>query len=59
MVICLELSANDLHVLHLMPLPPIILCISKIQNGSPFWCLLTQIVLEKRPLNIYIIGLHW
>jgi len=23
----------------------------KIQNGLPFWCQLTQVVLEKRPLN--------
>ena len=32
-------------------LPPIISCSSKIQNGLPFWCQLTQVVLEKRPLN--------
>jgi len=30
---------------------PITYCFSKIQNGLPFWCRLTQIVLEKRPLN--------
>jgi len=30
---------------------PIIPCSSKIQNGLPFWCRLTQVVLEKRPLN--------
>jgi len=30
---------------------PIIFCSSKIQNGLPFWCQLTQVVLEKRPLN--------
>jgi len=35
-----------------MPLPPIISCFSKIQNGLPFWCRLTQVVLEKRPLNV-------
>ena len=29
----------------------IISCSSKIQNGLPFWCWLTQVVLEKRPLN--------
>jgi len=31
---------------------PIISCFSKIQNGLPFWCRLTQVVLEKRPLNV-------
>jgi len=30
---------------------PIISCSSKIQNGLLFWCQLTQVVLEKRPLN--------
>jgi len=30
---------------------PIISCSSKIQNGLPFWCRLTQVVLEKRPFN--------
>jgi len=30
---------------------PIISCSPKIQNGLPFWCRLTQVVLEKRPLN--------
>jgi len=29
----------------------IISCSSKIQNGLPFWCRLTQCVLEKRRLN--------
>jgi len=51
MVICLERGANDLHMVQLMPLPPIISCSSKIQNGLPFWCRLTQVVLEKRLLN--------
>jgi len=46
-VICLECGANDFHMVQLMPLPPIISCISKIQNGLPFWCRLTQVVLEK------------
>jgi len=31
---------------------PIISCFTKIQNGLPFWCRLTQVVLEKRPLNV-------
>jgi len=30
---------------------PTVSCSSKIQNGLPFWCLLTQVVLEKRPLS--------
>jgi len=30
---------------------PIISCFIKIQNGLPFWCQLTQVVLEKRPLH--------
>jgi len=32
---------------------PIISCCSKIQNGFAFWCRLTQVVLEKKPLNGY------
>jgi len=52
MVICLERGANDLHMVQLMPLPPHhLLLYSKIKNGLPFWCRLTQVVLEKRPLN--------
>jgi len=35
-VICLECGANDLHMVQLMSLPPIISCFSKIQNGLPF-----------------------
>ena len=56
MVICLERSANDLHMVQLMPLPPHHLCYSKIQNGLSFWYRPTQVVLEKRPLNdcVYI-----
>ena len=53
MVICLEQGANDLHMVQLMPLPPIITCFIKIQNGLPFRCWLTQVVREKRPLNGY------
>jgi len=30
---------------------PVISYFTKIQNGLPFWCQLTQVVLEKRPLN--------
>jgi len=35
-VICLEQSANDLHTVQLMPLPPIISCFINIQNSSAF-----------------------
>ena len=35
-VICLEQGANDLHMVHLMPLPPIISCFIKIHNGFTF-----------------------
>jgi len=40
-----------LHTVQLMPLPPIVSCFIKIQNGFTFWCRLTQAVLEKRPLD--------
>jgi len=39
MVICLEQGVNDLHMVHLMPLPvchPIISCFIKIQNSLTF-----------------------
>jgi len=53
-VICLERSVNDLH--HIWSswghCHSIISCCIKIENGSPFWCQLTQVVLEKRPLNV-------
>jgi len=35
-VICVERSTDDLHVVQLMPLPPIISCFIKIQSGSAF-----------------------
>jgi len=47
MVICLEQGANDLHMVLLIPLPPIISYFIKIQNGLPFWCRLTQVELER------------
>ena len=49
-VVCLERGA-DLHMAQLMPLPLTVSCSSKIQVGLPFWHRLTQVVLEKRPLN--------
>ena len=51
MVICLERDA-DLHMAQPTPLPPTVSCFSKIQTDVlPFWYRLTQVVLEKRPLN--------
>jgi len=50
-VICLEQGANDLHMVQLRSVPPIISCSSKIQIGLPFWCQPTKVVLEKRLLN--------
>jgi len=35
-VICLERGANDLHMVQLMPLPPIVSCFIKIQTGLTF-----------------------
>jgi len=48
MVICLKQSANDLHMVHLMPLSPTISCMMKLV----WWNLvLIQVVIEKMPLN--------
>jgi len=49
-VICLERGA-DLHMAQLLPVPPTISCLSKIQIGFTFWCRLTWVVPEKGPLN--------
>ena len=51
MIICLEQGADDLHMVHLMPLPPHHLCISKIQNGFSFWYWPTQVCPRKSRLN--------
>ena len=53
MVICLEQGA-DLHMTELMPLPLTVSCYSKIQIGLPFWYWLTQVVLDKGPLNLRV-----
>jgi len=51
-VICLEQGANDLHMVQLMPLPPpLSLASLKPRLVEPFWCSLTQVVLEKRPFK--------
>ena len=50
-----QMIANVVQIqLMPLPLPLIISCFSKIQNGLPFWCRLTQVVLEKRPLNVCV-----
>jgi len=52
MVICLKLGVNDLHTVQLMPLLPHHLASLKSRLVLPFWCQLTQFVLEKKPLNV-------
>ena len=52
MVICLELGATYLHYGPAdATTTPSSLAPVKFENGLPFWCRLTQVVLEKRPLN--------
>jgi len=50
-VICLEGSANDLHIVQLMPLPTIISFFIEIQNGSAFLVWAYPGCPGKRPLN--------
>jgi len=50
MVVCLEQGA-DLHMDKLMPLPLTVSCFSKMQIFLSFWNRLTQVILEKGPLN--------
>jgi len=42
---------NDLHMVQLMPLPPITSCFIEIQNGSAFLLLTYPGCPEKRPFN--------
>ena len=54
MVICLKRGADCLHMVQLMPLPsqtPSSLVPFKSRLVLPFWYRLTQVALEKRPLN--------
>jgi len=48
MVICLK--QDDLLMVQLMPLPSLHLLLQS-RVVLPFWCWLTKVVLEKRPLN--------
>ena len=54
-MICIRSSCCHCHL--------IISCFRKIQNGLPFWYRLTQVVLEKRPLNmcvwVNVFSTHW
>jgi len=54
MVICLERGADCLHIVQLMPLhpkTPSSLASYKSRLVLLFWYRLTDVVLEKRPLN--------
>ena len=54
MVICLDRGAGCFHMVHLMPLHPKTSSSLASFNARlvlPFWYQLTQVVLEKRPLN--------
>jgi len=51
MIICLERGANNLHVVQLIPLSPIISCFIKIQNGSAFLVLAYPGCAGKRLFN--------
>ena len=54
MVICLEPGTDCLHMVQLMPLhpkTPSSLALFKSRLVLPFWYQLSQVVLEKRPLN--------
>ena len=42
-------------MVQLTPLPSHHLLFIKILNGLPFWCWITQAVLEKRLLNGYLV----
>ena len=53
-VICLQRGADCLNMVQLMPLhpkTPSSLASFKSRLALPFWYRLTQVVLEKRPLN--------
>ena len=54
MVICLDRDADCLHMVQLMPLRPQTLSALvwfESRLVLPFWCKLTQVVLEKKPLK--------
>ena len=57
MIISLEQSANSLHMVQLMPLPPHHVFFSKIHNGFSFWYRLTRVVPDKgRKTVVVVVG---
>ena len=52
MVVCTDRGADSLHMVQLMSLTPKTLSsLASSRLVLPFWYRLTQVVLEKRPLN--------
>ena len=41
-----------------MPMPLTVSCFSKIQTCLPFWYQLTQVVLDKGPLNGHVCSMN-
>ena len=53
MIICLERDANDVHMIQLLPLQPIISCFVKIHIGLTFLVPANPGCPKTRPLNEY------
>jgi len=51
MVICVERGADDLHVVQMMPLPPVISCFIELQIGLTFLVLTYPVLLEKESVE--------
>jgi len=51
MVICLDRGANHLHVVQMMPLPPVMSCFIELQIGLTFLVLAYPVVLEKESVK--------
>jgi len=56
MFICLERGANDLHMVQLMPVPPIISCFIKIQIGLIFLVLIYQDCCGKEAVKSMVVS---
>ena len=55
----LERSANNLHMVQLMPLPSHHVCFSKIQNRLSFWYRLTWVVPDKGHKTVVVVVVVW